>query len=309
LVRPKYESLSDVATQARSNVAGYVDEHPELRPAAYTAANALGIGAGVVRGGYHMAKGLADAGVFAGRLVNPLPDYLLGRTSALEETLGAGAEVGRYVANGVADPRSVGDDIKTGVNAAKAALVPSATPVAATTSDELARRWAIGMNQGEVGANVASLAVGGPLARAVGKAGEAMAVRPVTAAKYIAQGYSPKAASRFAEPYYGMGSHWVPRRENPPAWFRDSDFNVLKPPGIARGEMYELHGRVDPNFRGAYLGPRFPGESWKFAASGLERHGPLSRIWHGAPGPLKARAGGIAATVGGSSGALERSKR
>lgn len=308
LVRPGYKSLGDLATEARTGVAAQIDRHPETRVVAYKAVDALGRSLGVLRGGYQMGKGLADAAAFAGRIANPLPDLMSGRPLALQEGLALGQDVGRYVANGIRDPRSVGEDVRTAVKAATAALVPGATPAAATTSDELARRFGIAMNQGELLANVAAMAVGGPLAKAAGKGGEALAVRPVTAAKYVEQGYSPEAAAYLAEPYKGMGSHWAPRRSAPPSWFKDSDFNVLKPPGISRGEMYELHGMVDPNWYGTHLPKRFGSERWRFSQSNLKRYGPLRRLYEGAPGPLKARVGGSGATAGSGVNAIRQDR-
>ena len=294
LARPEYESPSDIAAKARSAAAAYVDRHPEHRSKAMMAANI----AGAVRGGYHMAKGLVDAAAFVQRAANPLPDVLLGRKTAGQQTIDLAGAIGDYVIEGRADPSRLGRDAKQAVANAKADLFPSATPVAANTADELARRFSIGMNQGELGANVASLAVGGPLAKAVGKAGEVMALQRFPAARYIAQGYSPEAAAYLAEPYSGMGSHWVPRRTKPPSWFVDSDYNVLKPRGITRGEMYELHARVDPKFSTARLPPRFADRSWRFEKSGLRRHGPLAQVWHGMPGATKAKGGGSLAAFG-----------
>ena len=77
--------------------------------------------------------------------------------------------------------------------------------------------------------------------------------------------------------------------------FTESEFNVLRPEGITRGDMYELHYKVDPRFSGTSV---LDGK-WNGGELGLKRYGPLGRIWHGSPAPLKARVGGLGATGGG----------
>lgn len=76
--------------------------------------------------------------------------------------------------------------------------------------------------------------------------------------------------------------------------YSDSVFNVLRPEGISRGDFYELHYEVDPRLRGT--GVR--GESWRGKALALKEQGPLGRIWHGSPPPLKAWVGGLGASAG-----------
>jgi hypothetical protein len=85
-----------------------------------------------------------------------------------------------------------------------------------------------------------------------------------------------------------------------PSIFTESDFNVLKPQGITRGDMYELHYKVDPKFKGTGFPARVGGGGWSGAALGLKEYGLAGRIWHGSPAPLKARVGGL----GGGAGAI-----
>jgi len=129
--------------------------------------------------------------------------------------------------------------------------------------------------------------------------------------KSLAQGFSPAAAAYLAEPYplSAMGHHFVPRRTKlpsmfgggpPPRAYSDGPFNRLAPEGVTRGEFYERHFRVDPEFDGAGLPKRFKGESWSGHRLGLERYGEPGRLWHGSPAPLKARIGGLAAGAGGA---------
>ncbi len=156
------------------------------------------------------------------------------------------------------------------------------------------------MNQGELGANVASFALGGPLAKTVGRFGDAAAVRIVPAAKYVAQGYPTELAEYLALPYKGRGSHLWPLRENPPSWFKNSEYNVWKPQGIQRGELYEGHAVRDDKFSTARVPNRFTGQSWSFNRSGLRRHDLPGAVFHGMPGPLKARAVGLGGATGSS---------
>ncbi|WP_310540501.1 hypothetical protein, partial [Phenylobacterium sp.] len=76
-----------------------------------------------------------------------------------------------------------------------------------------------------------------------------------------------------------------------PRAISDSSFNVLKPSGMSRGDFYELHYKVDPDFRNANLPRREGGGRWTGSRLGLKKNGGLGRAWHGAPGSLKAVSG------------------
>jgi hypothetical protein len=158
------------------------------------------------------------------------------------------------------------------------------------------RRFDIGQNQGELALNAASVLVGGPAAKALGRVSTAVKASP--SSKYLAQGFSPGAAARLAEPYRRRGHHYVGERVKLPIprTYRDGPYNLLAPQGITIGDMYELHAKVDPHFWGATL---LPGEPWRAKAVGVKKYDAAGRLWHGAPGPLKARAGGLGATAGG----------
>ena len=130
-------------------------------------------------------------------------------------------------------------------------------------------------------------------------------------AKYLAQGFGPKAAADLAEPYpaSGMGSHYIPRRAKLPEIlgggplpksYMDGPFNRLAPPDISRGDMYELHYQVDPRFSVARPPGEVGGGIWHGGKLGLERYDLPGRLWHGAPAPLKARVGGLGASAGGA---------
>jgi hypothetical protein len=195
---------------------------------------------------------------------------------------------------------------------ANVALNSGASPIAPTVAGEIQRRFNIGMNQGEVGFNVIS-AMAAP---------EAMAARALPAeeqaARWMAKGLTEPQARYMAEPYVGMGHHFYPRgaklpkaiggvplpkslagRPMPlPRVLSDSPFNVLKPRGISRGDMYEKHYKVDTKFNSARL-PRHLGKSWRGAALGIQKYGPVGRIVHGAPPALKQAVSGAGGGLGG----------
>ncbi|MDP1874161.1 hypothetical protein [Phenylobacterium sp.] len=172
-------------------------------------------------------------------------------------------------------------------------LAPSATPVAPTLREELQRRLDIGLNQGGLVFDVGSLAFGGPLAKSTKILG---AVKASPVEKYLAQGFAPAQAAHLAKPYpqRNKGHHAVARRWKLPAVFSESEFNILRPPGITRGDFYERHFEVDPHFHGT----KVLNGGWSGKKLGLKRHGQLGRIWYGTPEPLKARVGGLGAATG-----------
>lgn len=125
-------------------------------------------------------------------------------------------------------------------------------------------------------------------------------------AKYLDQGRSVRDAVHLASPYEGMGEHLIPRNASVtylnrpvklPQFLSDSKFNVLKPSGISRGDMYELHYRVDPNFYGTRLLTKGKGKGWSGKNLGLTKYGTLGKLWHGTSRDLKLA---VAAPLGGA---------
>jgi hypothetical protein len=94
-----------------------------------------------------------------------------------------------------------------------------------------------------------------------------------------------------------MGHHSVIRRSarlpgflggGPvPAAILDSPFNVLKPPGITKGDFYELHYAVDSKFKGARMAGRGKGSGWSGKRLGLPEYSLPQRIWYGTPNATK----------------------
>lgn len=314
--------VSNAAQQTRRQADGALrgaGQNLVLRSVAVNVARGAGNAAGVVRGGVHAVKGLADGAVFAGRLLNPLDRVMNPWGQSAGEQLGratknAARVVGDYVRKGVNDPNSVLEDIKDVGQRWDRDLNPAATPVAPTFAGELRRNFDIGQNQGEVLFDVGSMFIGGPAAKAV--KGLSRAANVGNDAKYLAQGFSPKVAAHLAKPYpaSGMASHYIPRRTRFPESFgggplpkkyMDGPFNRLAPPGISRGDMYELHYTVDPKFSAARLPKDVGGGAWRGGEVGLERYSQPGRLWHGAPAPLKARVGGLGAGAGAAMYALD----
>lgn len=204
---------------------------------------------------------------------------------------------------------------------ANLALNPAASPVSLTVADEARRRFGIGQNQGELGFDIVA-AMAAP---------ETLAARALPVeqqvARWTSMGLTEPQARYWAEPYVGMGSHYYPRgaklpskigsvplpkplagkRMPLPKALSDSPFNVLKPPGISRGDMYEKHVAVDSH----YGGGRFPatvGGTWSRTKLGLKTHGLLGRVVHGAPPALKRTVSGAASAAGGAVAAGRREK-
>ena len=206
---------------------------------------------------------------------------------------------------------------------ANLALNPAASPVAPTVEGEVRRRFAIGQNQGELGFDVVT-GVGAPETFATG----ALPVEEQVA-RWTSKGLTERQARYMAEPYKGMGSHYYPRGAKLPSeiagvalpkWLAgrpmplpkalsDSPFNVLKPPGISRGDMYEKHVAVDSHFGGGRFAARGGGGTWSKTKLGLETYGLLGRLIHGAPPALARTVRGAASAVAGVVTAEQRQAR
>lgn len=287
----------EIERAARAKVAlglRWVNDNPIAKAAALEAAGQMGVRAGVLRGAYHAGKGFVDTGVLAARAIQ----YPEVRDAIRDRVIQTGRAVGDYVGSRTAQPQRLAQDVQSAARDVRRHLDPNATPKEANLSDEFRRRFDIGLNQGEAGFDIGSMVVGGPGAKAVGRAATAVRATPMEA--YLAQGIPPKVAAYFAEPYKGMGSHYMPRRwENLPKGYMDSEFNVLQPEGITRGDMYRLHYEVDPRYYGGNLPRGLEQKGWSGAKLGWKTRGPIGRALYGAPGALKARLGGGFTTTGG----------
>ncbi|MDP1618102.1 hypothetical protein [Phenylobacterium sp.] len=283
------------AQSVLSRIEANLDGNPTAKALAGHLVQQGAIPIGLLRGGAKAIEGLADAALFVARVQNPVLDRLLspaGETAG--EQFGSAVERGlEYVVEGARNPRVLIEDARSFGHQMRLDLDPSATPVAPTFKGELQRRLDIGMNQGELAFDVGSLAFGGPLAKSTKVFG---AVRASPVEKYLAQGFTKAQAAHLAKPYpkQNMGHHAVARRWGLPKIFSESEFNILRPIGITRGDFYERHFQVDPHFHGTKL----LNSGWSGKKLGLKRHGALGRIWYGTPEPLKARVGGLSAAAG-----------
>ena len=305
--------------------------HPHARPQTRSAPAALGqesrgpldyakkVAAGMVarpagalvgaaRGVKHTAQDLVETANFASRLLDPLDaQYSPRGEAAWDQVANAGGRAFEYVKNGVSNPGAVVNDVDQALHKLRVNINPSATPMAATIGGEFRRNYEIGKNQGEFAVDVGAMVLGG---RAVKKlAGSGALSKDAQMAKFMKQGFNTAQAKYLAEPYIGKGHHYVPQAFTIPATkmgvplpkslvgrqlpraISDSSFNVLKPSGMSRGDFYELHYKVDPDFRNANLPRREGGGRWTGSRLGLKKYGGLGRAWHGAPGSLKAVSG------------------
>ncbi len=294
--------------RARLGLLDDLDHSPLAKDLGAAAAQKVGQSIGLVTGAAKSAKGVVDGGIFLGRLINPLDTFFSAPGQSARAQLGeAGATVFRRAQEAAAHPEQVSRAIRRKAHEARIALDPSATPVSQSFSDELGRNFRIGLNQGELMFDLASLVYGGVALK--GLKGAAAVSEADAIAKFVSQGSSLKAARYLAEPYEGMGAHYFPRtipkklgdvkipefvrRFHLPQPLSDSMFNVLKPKNINRGDMYELHYKVDDRFSGTGLPARFGKERWSGKKAGIKRYPLAARLWFGAPAPLKASASGI----------------
>jgi len=296
------EPIDAAASQASGgpDARSWLDRSLVAKTAGGGIAGLAGNVAGVGRGAWHSVEGLGRGALFLSRLVDPYDPITSGPgDSARDQLLNAGKSVFDYAKNGIANPASVVADVK---NAARKLYVdtdPRATPMANTFGGEMARNFNVGSNQGELGWDVGTSLLGSGLApkalRLLDVAGEAGG-----SARFVGQGFTPAKADYLALPYKGMGHHLVPRN----AWkpirlpqpLSDSSFNVLKPPGMSRGDFYELHYAVDPRFYTARLPRAVGGGVWNGKTLTLPRYGPVSRVLYGSPAPLKAAVGAAGAS-------------
>jgi hypothetical protein len=267
--------------------------------AARTAGNITGIATGAVQ----TIGDVWDGGVLAARLLNPFDPFMSAPgEAAWDQVTGAAKEKVDYAKRALADPRIVVRDVQRKAGQVRRELDPTATPATPTLAGEIRRNFDIGQNQSELAVELIPYAVGaGELGAAAKLAATTKASR---VARHIKQGFTPAQAAHLAEKYprNRMGHHSVlPQRTTlpdwmgrgpVPKWIMDSPYNVVKPPGISRGEMYELHYKLDPDFRGAKL----PGGGWSGKRIGLEEYGTLPRLWHGTPTATKRTlgSGGVA---------------
>ncbi len=285
----------------------WLDQSPEAKAIAGGLARRGAVVPGVARGAWRLVEDTVDGAVFGARLLNGFdPDQQDAAWDDVSRVAGAGVGFGR---DAVSDPSTAVVRVKGGLEGWAEDLSvktdPKATPVADTFRGEVDRQFGIGLNQGGLLFDAATLPVGGAAIKGLSRMGTA-ARGLKTVDHYVAKGVPPSIAAYFVEPYIGMGHHYLPRRTRlpdilgggpiPPV-ISESPFFLLKPEGIQRGDMYELHYRVDPHFNGGKV-PRRIGnvKGWSGKKLGWEKEDSLGQVWYGAPDPLKATAAGALGT-------------
>lgn len=110
-----------------------------------------------------------------------------------------------------------------------------------------------------------------------------------TEAFFLARNTSPRIAGFLAQPYKGMGSHFIKRelaKYGIPQALIESRLSVVTGTGMTRGEFYVYHFLVDKSAKGFRLPARFgkgAGSGWSGASYGLKKIGPYERFMYGSP--------------------------
>jgi hypothetical protein len=262
----------------------------------------VGAGKGIAQG----PLGFAQQAAFSAALANPF-DRALNPPgqSAFDQVSGAANQAGGYISHVVSDPRGALQDARDALHRLHIAFDPTASSPAATPEDERARNFKIGENQGQLGFALGSLIAGSGLL--AGAAGFGKMRGTLGTARYADEGFSPAQIEHLDSQYTGMGHHFWPRAgidigfglklKLPPS-LSESSLNVLKPEGMTRGEFYELHHGVDPQFYGARMPKSDTGLHWSGKKLGLQKYSLPERLWYGSPAPLKAALGAPAAAAG-----------
>lgn len=281
-----------------------------LSRAAKTTAESLAIPGGVVVGAVERAGddavGAAKTLKFINRLVNPLDPLMSRKGQSAWGKLASGAADALYAAGGaVMHPVDTASAAQRSLRAFRLRTDISARPPSPTFGGMAQRNFDAGRAQGQALFDIATLAAASAPPKIAGKLDRLRA--PSGPEKYLRQGYSAEASLYLAEPYKGMGHHVVSRDKKLPSWmgggpipkvYSESPFNVLKPEGITRGDMYELHYAADKRFHGARLSDSLRPERWSGSANGLKKAGWGKQQWLGTPTPMKTRAGGGREVVG-----------
>lgn len=296
IAKTKVQPLPDKALEI-------LDKSVSAKVLAGMPAERVGQVLGATRGAYHAADGFLDSALLVSRLGDPL-DAVFSKPgdSAVAQLMTTADEIAAKIIEAAERPQLGFTYLGKVLSDTREQLDPFATPFAQSFSDEMMRRVSVGANQGEVGMNL--FALGYPVTRTgelttLGRLG-----RFKTADAFEAIGHEPGLAAYLAEPYEGMGHHVIPRRTRLPdflgggpipASILESEFNVLKPPGATKGEMYALHYGVDDRYFGGPLprdvGGGGRGSGWSGRDLGFERFNSIDRLIYGSTPMMKVVAG------------------
>ena len=307
-----YPSVSelDVAGRPpdRTPHPGFLDSlnhDPVAAAAAGFAGYAVGVPAGVLRGGWHAVEGVGHGLNFVGSLFFPK-----GEAKAWGEAQTATHNALQYGRSVLADPSRLASDAVYGAKAANRSLNPFATPIPGTASGAFNHELGIGANGGETLANIVGAFATPEFAGGVNAARTFAATREANISEMTRKGVEEQTAGYLSKRYDGQGDHvLIPRRQDSivgiktpwlkkvpiPDWIMDSPLNVSKPRGMSQGDFYEYHYGVDPRFYGARL-PRDlnGGKGWSGNRLGLDRFDGPERIWKRMPSAWKDYYTGVA---------------
>jgi hypothetical protein len=262
-----------------------------------TAARGVELGladtAGVVAGAFDVGMNVLRTAELGQRAMDPMDLANLPRgTSALNQVLSADAAMARYGLDRLSHPSRMVDDVKGAVHRTHVGLDPTLTPTTSGSDGTFKRYFDAGRNQGRLGAD-ASLFLLGPTA----EAGLDGAIPYETnVLKFRGQGFNQSQAEYLAQLYPRWGHHVAARRLGLPDWITENPVFQLKPGGVSRGDLYQLHFENDPKFFGTRF-PRDVGGSWRGKTDlKLKKNGPVRQFWDGTPSSLKSVVGtGVAA--------------
>jgi hypothetical protein len=287
----------------------WLDDSKAAKAVAGTVAQAAGVIPGVARGGVHTLEGAVDGGVFLGRLALNLPG-----DTAWQDVGRVGSAAIDYTKRAVNDPAVVGRDLRTAAGKAWADQVPTATPAADTIGDEVKRRFKLGLNNGELLFDGASLLVGGEALRGAAELGAAAKAADAAETAYL--GARPALKAYMDQPYRGpMGHHIVARSKKAPSWLgggpypkavMESPLNKIRETNMTNRDFYRNHFGVDKSYWGGSVRREFGGGGWSGKRLGWTDYGPIDRLRYGTAPPTQAIAG--SGLVGGTTDTLWNSE-
>lgn len=285
-----------------------LNHDPVVRSAAGMAGYAVGLPAGVLRGGLHALEGVGHGLNFVGGLIVSPQE----RSAAWNDAQAKAHSALQYGRSVMADPSRLASDALAGAKAANRSLNPLGTTIPDTASGAFDHELGIGANGGETLANIAGFFAAPEFVGGVNAAHGFAATREVNVAKMVGQGLNEPTARYLSKRYEGRGDHaLIPKAQDfimgveAPAWFKkvqipewimDSPLNVSKPRGLSQGDFYDYHYQVDPRYYGSKLPKRLNGgKGWSGERQGVERYSGAQRLWARTPTVWKDAATGISA--------------
>jgi hypothetical protein len=296
---PASRSAAPRSDGATSSFWGRLDHDPIARAVAGSIAYNAGLAPGVVRGGYHSVRDVANAAQFALRLIDPL-DALESPPgqSAGQQAIQLASSAADYARRVTHDPSILRDDIASKFHDFRQKQDLSATPMAPTVRGEIRRAGNIGLNNGELVFDVGSAVAGGELLR--GAAGVGSAARAAGETEALLLTARPGLGEYLDQPYRGMGHHIYGRRKALPSimgggpvpseWM-EGPFNKIRSEGLTNRDFFRNHVGVDDYYHGGKVPARFGGGSWSAKDLGWDKYSGYERFNYGTAPATKGVAG------------------